>query len=62
MRIKSNTVLSDAELRRISQILRVSDTPEQSLQLAFPSIKITMAENIIYMGAPPWDLTQEIPL
>jgi hypothetical protein len=66
MIIKSNTPLSDNELRRVkaafqseteitvSAMERVADT--------FPYTDIYADKDILYIGKPPWDLTQEIIL
>lgn len=64
MLIKSNTLFSDMELRKIRDIMQKSKCPNESLSATFPGIKHRIDElsEIIYFGAPPWDLTQEIDL
>ena len=60
MIIKSNTPLSDYELLRVREIMQVSTYPFESLQMAFPGVRIKLTDDILYVGNPPWDLTQEI--
>ena len=60
MIIKSNTTLSDNEIRRVMAILTASENPLSALQEAFPNIKINMTDSVIWFGNPPWDLAQEI--
>lgn len=60
MNIKSNTVLSDNELWRIETILRESINPKGALEIVFPNTKIVIDADTIYIGSPPWDLTQEV--
>ena len=60
MIIKSNTPLSDYELLRVREIMQVSIYPSESLQMAFPGVRIKLTDDILYVGNPPWDLTQEI--
>ena len=62
MIVKSNTVLSDNELWRIKIILQESTDPKTALSIVFPGAKISLKDDVIYLGAPPWDLTQEIVL
>lgn len=63
MIIKSNTPLSDNELRRVREVLqnRLLQTDiEFSLQFIFPSVRIKLEDEVLYIGNPPWDLSQEI--
>ena len=62
MRIKSNTPLSDNELRKIRDIFDEEENPDAALFHAFPNTKHRIEGDTIYFGAPPWDMTQEIPL
>jgi hypothetical protein len=60
MIIKSNTPLSDFELRRVREILRDYQFPFTKLQELFPGVKLNMTDYTLWIGSPPWDLTQEI--
>lgn len=63
MIIKSNTPLSDNELRRVREVLqnRLLQTDiEFSLQYIFPGVRIKLDGDTLFVGNPPWDLTQEI--
>ena len=60
MIIKSNVPLSDNELRRVGEILREYKFPLAKLQEIFPSVKLNMTDYTLWVGNPPWDLTQEI--
>ena len=60
MRIKSNTPLSDNELRQIQEIFEYEENPDAALYNAFPGVKHRIEGDVIYFGAPPWDITQEI--
>ena len=60
MRVKSNTPLSDAEMKRIRGILRESKCPNESLHSTFPGMKIRIDGHDIFIGNPPWDVTQEL--
>lgn len=62
MIIKSNTPLSDNEIRRIKEAFEYEENPDAALYNVFPQIKHKIEGNIIYIGNPPWDLTQEIEL
>ena len=62
MIIKSNTPLSDYELRRVREILQNYKFPLAKLQEIFPGTRICMTDFTIFLGNPPWDLTQEIEL
>ena len=66
MRIKSNTPLSDIELSRIKEVLRQSESITVSTMEAvaeiFPYTDISADQDVLYIGNPPWDLTQEIQL
>lgn len=65
MIIKSNTPLSDNELRRIKSAIqnRLLQTDlEFSLQYIFPSVRLKLDGEVLYIGNPPWDLSQEIEL
>ena len=60
MRIKSNTPLSDNELRQIQEIFEYEENPDAALYNTFPGVKHRIEGDVIYFGAPPWDVTQEI--
>ena len=63
MIIKSNTPLSDNELRRVCEAIqnRLLQTDiEFSLQYIFPGVRMKLENNVLFIGNPPWDLTQEI--
>ena len=65
MIIKSNTPLSDNELRRIKDAIqnRLLQTDlEFALQYIFPSVRLKLDGEVLYIGNPPWDLSQEIQL
>ena len=65
MVIKSNVPLSDSELRRVREAMqnRLLQTDiEFSLQCLFPNVRIRLENNVLFVGNPPWDLTQEIEL
>ena len=65
MIIKSNTPLSDNELRRVREVLQnrlLQTAIEFSLQYIFPGVRIKLDNGTLYIGNPPWDLTQEIEL
>ena len=62
MIVKSNTVLSDNELWRIKTILKESIDPKAALEIIFPNVKISMKDDVLLIGSPPWDLSQEIVL
>ena len=61
-RVKSNVPFSDAELRKISGILRESRCPNESLSSTFPGQYRHIEEGamVVYFGGPPWAVTQEI--
>lgn len=64
MIIKSNTPLSDNELRRIKAA--VSGSTEITVAIMervadiFPYTNISADKDVLYIGKPPWDLSQEI--
>ena len=60
MIVKSNTPLSDNELRRIHEIFDEEENPDAALYNTFPNMKHRIEGDVIYLGAPPWDITQEI--
>lgn len=66
MIIKSNTLLSDNELRQIKNVLKSIDEINVSVMERvadiFPYTDISADKDILYIGKPPWDLTQEIQL
>ena len=62
MRIKSNTLFSDAELRKIRETFIYDENPDAMLFRLFPHVHHRIEGDTIYMGAPPWDITQEIEL
>lgn len=61
MIIKSNTPLSDNEIRRIKDAFENEENPDAALYNVFPYTRHKIDGNTIYIGNPPWDLTQEIP-
>lgn len=64
MIIKSNTPLSDNELRQIKNVLKSIDEINVSVMERvadiFPHTDIAADKEILYIGKPPWDLAQEI--
>ena len=62
MIIKSNTPLSDNELRRVKEAFEYDENPDAALYTIFPRTKHRIEGNVIYIGNPSWDLTQEIQL
>ena len=62
MIIKSNTPLSDNELMRVKKIMQLYGCPEDTLKMAFPSVRISLVGDTLFVGNPPWDLSQEIQL
>ena len=63
MIIKSNTPLSDNELRRVRDVMqnRLLQTDlEFSFRYVFPGMRVKITDETLYIGNPPWDLTQEI--
>ena len=62
MRIKSNTLFSDAELRRIREIFEEEENPDAALFNGFPHVHHRIEGDTIFFGAPPWDMTQEITI
>ena len=62
MRVKSNIPLSDNELRRVREVLTVASQRVERLAELFPQTDINLTEDVLYIGKPPWDITQEINL
>jgi len=66
MIIKSNTPLSDNEMRRIKAAVQGAEEITVSVMERvadiFPYTDITADKDVLYIGKPPWDLTQEIVL
>lgn len=62
MRVKSNIPLSDNELRRVREVLTVAGQRAERLAELFPQTDINLTEDVLYIGKPPWDITQEINL
>jgi hypothetical protein len=62
MIIKSNTPLSDNELRRVREVMQNYQFPLSKLQEIFPGVKLNMTDYTLWIGNPPWDLTQEITI
>ena len=62
MIIKSNTPLSNNELRRVADAIKEYKFPLAHLQSIFPGVRVCITDYTIFLGNPPWDLTQEIPL
>jgi len=60
MRLKSNTVFSDSELRQIREAWDFEENFDAALYNLFPSVKHKIEGDVVYFGAPPWDITQEI--
>ncbi len=64
MLIKSNTPLSDNELRRIKAAFQaeteITVSVMERVADIFPYTDISADKDILYIGKPPWDLTQEI--
>lgn len=61
MKIKSNTPLSDNELRRVKDAFD-EENPDAALFNMFPHTHHRIEGDTIFFGCPPWDLTQEITL
>lgn len=61
MKIKSNTPLSDNELRRVKDAFE-EENPDAALFNVFPHTHHRIEGDTIFFGAPPWDLTQEIEI
>lgn len=66
MIIKSNTPLSDNELRRVKAAFQaeteITVSVMERVADIFPYTDISANQNILYIGKPPWDLSQEIEL
>lgn len=65
MIIKSNVPLSDNELRKVREIMqdRLLETDwEFSFRYVFPGLRVKITDEVLYIGNPPWDLSQEIEL
>ena len=62
MIIKTNTPLSDVELRKVKEAFEYDENPDASLYNLFPYTRHRIEGNTLYMGNPPWDLTQAIEL
>ena len=62
MIIKSNTPLSDSELRRVKEVFEHEENPDAALYDVLPHTRHRIEGNTIYIGSPPWDLSQEIDL
>ena len=60
MVIKSNVPLSDNELRRVKNAFEFEENPDAALYSLFPRMKHRIEGNVLFVGNPPWDLTQEI--
>ena len=64
MIIKSNTPLSDNELRRVKAAFQseteITVSVMERVADIFQYTDISANQNILYIGKPPWDLTQEI--
>jgi len=60
MIIKTNTTLSDNEIRKIKELFDEEENPDAALFNVFPHIRHRIEGNVLYIGNPPWDLTQEI--
>ena len=66
MRIKSNTPLSDNELRQIAAVLQSEavhtvSTMEKIADI-IPYNDISIIGDTLFIGKPPWDIAQEITL
>ena len=60
MRLKTNTVFSDSELRQIREAWDFEENFDAALYNLFPSVQHRIEGDVVYFGAPPWDITQEI--
>jgi len=61
MIIKSNTPLSDNELQKVKDAFAYcEENPDAALYCLFPGTRHRIEGGTIYIGNPPWDLTQEI--
>lgn len=62
MIVKSNTPLSDSELWRIKDAFENDENPDAVLYDIFPHTKHRIEGSVVYIGNPPWDLSQEIEI
>ena len=62
MIVKSNTPLSDSEIWRIKEAFEHDENPDAVLHDIFPHTKHRIEGNVVYIGNPPWDLSQEIEI
>jgi len=60
MRLKSNTPFSDSELRTIREAFDYEENFDAALYNLFPNVQHRIEGDVVYFGAPPWDITQEI--
>ena len=64
MIIKSNVPLSDNEMRRVNAAIdgaaEISPPVLERISDIFPYTDIATEQNVLYIGKPPWDLSQEI--
>ena len=62
MIVKSNTPLSDGEIFRIKEAFEHDENPDAVLYDIFPHTKHRIEGNVVYIGNPPWDLSQDIEI
>lgn len=58
--------MSDAEMRRVHEAILSTDgisiLTTKRIADIFPYIDVNITGDVIYIGKPPWDMTQEIAL
>ena len=66
MRVKCNFPLSDNEMNKVKSVLTGSEkiSVETTMRIAdiFPYTYLNITGDVIYIGKPPWDMTQEVTI
>ncbi len=66
MIVKSNAPLSDNEMRLVRAAIdgaaEISVPVLERISDIFPYTDIAADSNVLYIGKPPWDLSQEITI
>lgn len=65
MIIKSNTPLSDNEMRQVKNALINDDgtiKTTEAIADIFPYTDVNISNGVVYIGKPPWDLSQEMTI
>ena len=60
--VKSNVPLSDNEMRQIQSAFNEHGNIDDALSNTFPHVKHKVEDGVIFLGSPPWDMTQELPI